>query len=79
MDAEAAVRYAFQTVGTAMWITSVALTAGFLILTRSHYRLSEEMGIMCAVTIVAALVMDFLLLPTLLLKVDRMIDKLGSR
>jgi predicted RND superfamily exporter protein len=79
LDAAAAVRYAFQTVGTAMWITSVALTAGFLILTRSHYRLSEEMGIMCAVTIVAALVMDFLLLPTLLLKVDRMIDKLGPR
>jgi predicted RND superfamily exporter protein len=79
LDAGAAVRYAFQTVGTAMWVTSVALTAGFLILTRSHYRLSEEMGIMCAVTIVAALVMDFLLLPTLLLKVDRMTDKLGPR
>jgi hypothetical protein len=79
MSAEVAVRYAFQTVGTAMWVTSVALTTGFLILTLSHYRISEEMGAMCAVTIVAALVMDFLLLPTLLLKADRITDKLSRR
>ena len=66
-----AVRYAFQTVGTAMWVTSVALVAGFLILTLSHYRMTSEMGQMCALTIGLALLMDFLLLPALLLKIDR--------
>ena len=66
-----AVRYAFQTVGTAMWVTTVALTAGFLMLTQSHYRMSSEMGLMCAIVIALALVMDFLLLPTLLLKIER--------
>jgi predicted RND superfamily exporter protein len=74
-----AVRYAFHTVGTAMWVTSVALVVGFLVLTLSHYRTSSEMGIMCATTIVLALVMDFLLLPTLLLKIDRIVGKLKGK
>jgi len=72
-----AVRYAFETVGTAMWVTTMALVSGFLILTRSHYRMSSEMGLMCAIVIATALVMDFLLLPTLLLKIDRQAGKLG--
>jgi hypothetical protein len=37
------------------------------------------MGIMCATTIVLALVMDFLLLPTLLLKIDRIAGKLKGK
>lgn len=71
LSATRAVRYAFHTVGMAMIITTIALTAGFLILTRSHYRMSVEMGLMCALVIVVALVMDFLLLPAILLKLDR--------
>ena len=78
MSPPEAVRYAFQTVGTAMWVTSAALVAGFLVLTLSHYRMTSEMGIMCALTIALALVMDFLLLPTLLLKIDRITGKLTS-
>jgi hypothetical protein len=70
MDAAAGVRYAFNTVGTAMWVTTVALVAGFLVLTFSHYRMSSDMGLMSAITIALALVMDFLLLPTLLMKVE---------
>ena len=75
---EPAVRYAFETVGTAMWVTTVALTAGFLILAFSRYRMSSEMGLMCAIVIAVALVMDFLLLSTLLLKIDRQPDKLSG-
>ncbi len=71
MHPEQAVRYAFETVGTAMWVTTVALVAGFSLLTLSHYRMSSEMGMMCAIVIALALLMDFLLLPTLLLKIDR--------
>ncbi len=71
MAPEQAVRYAFGTVGTAMWVTTVALVAGFSLLTLSHYRMSSEMGMMCAIVIALALLMDFLLLPTLLLKLDR--------
>ncbi len=76
MSPPQAIRHAFHTVGTAMWVTTVALVAGFMVLTLSHYRMSSEMGLMCAITIAMALVMDFLLLPTLLLKIDRRPDNL---
>jgi predicted RND superfamily exporter protein len=79
MSPSQAVRHAFHTVGTAMWVTTVALVAGFMVLTLSHYRMSSEMGLMCAITIAAALLMDFLLLPTLLLKTDRRPDNLVAR
>ncbi|MHC4088333.1 MAG: efflux RND transporter permease subunit [Planctomycetota bacterium] len=66
-----AVRYSFNTVGTAMWVTTVVLVAGFLVLTFSGYRLNADMGWMSAITIGLALFMDFLLLPTLLMKVEK--------
>ena len=66
-----AIEHVFSTVGPAMWITTVALVAGFLVLTFSDYRMSADMGFLCAVTISIALIMDFLLLPALLLCVDK--------
>jgi uncharacterized protein len=65
-----AIRYTFKTVGTAMWVTTVALTAGFLILTLSGYHMNADMGLLTALTITLALVLDFLLLPVLLMKFD---------
>ena len=65
-----AVRYAFNTVGTAMWITSVVLIAGFLVLMFSGFKMNSDMGLMAAITIGLALAMDFLLLPTLLIKME---------
>lgn len=67
---EEAVRYAFHTVGTALWVTSVVLVAGFLILTLSGFKINADMGLMTALTIVMALVMDLLFLPILLLMID---------
>ncbi len=75
MDAVKGVRHAFNTVGTAMWVTTVALVAGFLVLTFSHYRISSDMGLMSAITMALALAMDFLLLPTLLIKLGKWTDK----
>jgi predicted RND superfamily exporter protein len=66
-----AVRYAFHTVGTALWTTSIVLMAGFLILTQSHFKLNSGMGLMTAITIGFALIADFLLLPTLLMTLDK--------
>ncbi len=66
-----AVRRAFNTVGTAIWITTVALVAGFAVLAISPYKMSADMGTMSALTIAFALALDFLLLPTLLLKTDK--------
>jgi len=71
MNPSQAVRYSFNTVGTAMWITTVALVAGFTVLTFSGFKMNSDMGLMTAITIALALVMDFLFLPTLLLKIDK--------
>ena len=65
------IQHAFTTVGPAMWTTTVALVAGFLVLMLSDYRMSADMGLLSAITISIALVMDFLLLPALLLAADR--------
>ncbi|UCH08218.1 MAG: MMPL family transporter [Deltaproteobacteria bacterium] len=66
-----AVRYSFNTVGTAMWVTTVTLVAGFLVLSFSGYKMNAQMALMSAITITLALGLDFFLLPTLLMKVDR--------
>ena len=71
MEPSDAIRYSFNTVGTAMWVTTVALVAGFLVLTFSGFRMNLDMGLMSAITITLALALDFLFLPTLLMKVDR--------
>lgn len=71
MPPEAAVRYAFRTVGTAMWVTTMALVAGFSVLALSSYKMNADMGLMSALTIIMALGFDFLFLPVLLLKTDR--------
>ncbi len=65
-----AVRYAFSTVGTALWITSLVLVAGFLILRLSTFELNSGMGLLTAMTIAIALIADFLLLPPLLMKLE---------
>ena len=70
LDAEDAVRYAFSTVGLALVVTSVVLVAGFMVLTFSAFALNSNMALMTAVTILFALVADFLLLPPLLMAVD---------
>lgn len=67
LDTEDAVRYAFSTVGTALWVTSAVLIIGFGILAFSHFRLNADMGLLTAVTIGFALVADFLFLPPLLM------------
>ncbi len=65
---EDAVRYAFRTVGTAMWVTTAALSIGFLVLLLSGYKMSADMGLLSATTIIIALILDFLLLPSLLMR-----------
>jgi len=69
-----AVRYAFSTVGTALWVTSLVLIAGFAMLTFSSFKLNSGMGLLTAITIAIALIIDFLLLPPLLIKIENQKD-----
>ncbi|MCH8106355.1 MAG: MMPL family transporter [Proteobacteria bacterium] len=70
LDAQDAVRYAFNTVGLALIVTSVVLIAGFFVLTFSAFQLNSNMALMTGVTIIFAIVADFLLLPPLLMALD---------
>jgi predicted RND superfamily exporter protein len=70
-DPEASIRYAFSTVGTALWVSSAILVAGFAVLGFSTFKLNHSMGLLTAIAIAMALLVDFLLLPALLLAVDR--------
>jgi predicted RND superfamily exporter protein len=71
MDSTEAVRYAFSTVGMALWVTSLVLIAGFMVLSQSAFKLNADMGLLTAITIGFALAADFLFLPPLLMKLDK--------
>jgi uncharacterized protein len=73
---EEAVRYSFHTVGTALLLTSVILVCGFLVLTYSGFRMNAQLGFMTTISILCALVADFLFLPALLMKLDRSTTKI---
>ncbi|ODS24886.1 RND transporter [Candidatus Endobugula sertula] len=75
-DIVAAVRYTFSSVGHALWITTWVLVAGFMVLAQSSFKLNASMGLLTALTIGIALIIDFLFLPSLLMSVDR--DKQGN-
>ncbi|MEM1399803.1 MAG: MMPL family transporter [Pseudomonadota bacterium] len=62
-----AIRFAFDTVGVALIVNTIILVAGFLVLTSSTFKLNVDMGMLTAMAITFALVLDFLLLPALLL------------
>ncbi|MEM6490379.1 MAG: MMPL family transporter, partial [Pseudomonadota bacterium] len=74
-DAVAAVRYAFSTVGTALWVMTVVLVAGFGILSLSAFEINKSLGLLTALSLTIALVVDFLLLPPLLIALDGDGDK----
>ncbi|RDE22778.1 RND family transporter [Motiliproteus coralliicola] len=66
-----AIVYAFHSVGKALWITTLVLSVGFLILSMSTFKVNADMGLLTAITIVIALVVDFILLPILILLFDK--------
>jgi predicted RND superfamily exporter protein len=79
LNSQDAVKYAFSTVGKALFVTTVVLVAGFSTLTFSGFKLNSDMGLMAAVAIGIALVVDFLFLPPLLMAVDRQCEPVTQR
>ncbi len=67
LQAEAAVRYAFSSVGAALVVTSLILMVGFLVLAQSSFQINAGMGKLTAITIACALLADLLTLPALLI------------
>jgi predicted RND superfamily exporter protein len=65
------IRFAFEHVGRAMITTTLVLAAGFFVLTYSDFLLNWQMGVLTIMTIFSALILDFFLLPALLMLIDR--------
>lgn len=70
MSSPDAVRYAFRTVGNALWANSVILVLGFATLATSNFWPNVTMGLLTGVAIAMALFADFFLLPPLLMWLD---------
>ena len=71
LSSEEGIRYAFVTVGVALTITTLVLVTGFSVMTLSSFTPTRETGILMAFTLSFALLVDFLLLPPLLLFLDK--------
>lgn len=67
-----AVRTTFGTVGPALATTTTILAVGFLVFSTSGYEPSAQLGFMVTLTIIFALLADFLLLPPILMATDRL-------
>jgi len=70
-QAPGAVHTAFNTVGKALSTTTTVLSAGFLVLAMSGFSGSTALGLLVTIIILFALATDFLLLPALLVSIDR--------
>lgn len=67
----AAIDFAFRSVGTALLTTSAVLILGFLVLIFSGMTPTKETGTLLAITLFFAIIVDFFLLPPLLLTLDK--------
>lgn len=67
LSREDAIRYAFKEVGEALVYTSVIVGIGFAIIAYSSFQVNGQLGLLTAITVVVALIFDFLMLPALLL------------
>ena len=71
LTVEASIRYSLNTIGKAVTINTVILAAGFSILALSSFKVNMETGVLTAIAVVVALILDFLLLPALLCLMDK--------
>jgi predicted RND superfamily exporter protein len=68
---EEAIASTFAAVGGALFTTTVVLALGFGVLAFSNFTLNSSMGMLTGITIVLALIVDFIFLPAFLGVVDR--------
>ncbi len=71
LSAEDSIRYAYRNVGMAILVNTIILIVGFLVLTTSAFKMNVDMGWMTIMSILFALILDFLFLPALLLVIGK--------
>lgn len=70
-SAELRINKAVHYTGGALFSTTIALVAGFLIISTSAVPSVSDFGLLCSVTVAMALITDILFLPALLKKFDK--------
>ena len=71
LTAPDSVRYTFKTTARALLVTTVVLALGFGLLSTSGFALNSDMGMLTAIILISALVIDLLFLPAFLLWLDK--------
>jgi len=71
MSQHNSIRYSMDTIGRAVTINTVILASGFSILAMSSFKVNMETGVLTAMTVIVALILDFILLPALLCSLDK--------
>jgi predicted RND superfamily exporter protein len=78
LSIEDSIRYAFHNVGIAIVVNTIILAAGFFVMTTSAFKMNVDLGLMTMLAIGFALILDFLLLPALLMLGKRTQDEKTS-
>ncbi len=65
------VQSAFRSVGKALLVTTVVFALGFMVFGASGMSTNQALGLLVAITVIVALLADFLFLPPLLMAFDR--------
>jgi hypothetical protein len=67
LSKEDSIRYAFAEVGEAIVFTSIIVGAGFALIAFSTFQINSQLGLLTAITVLVAMLFDFLVLPAILL------------
>ena len=67
---EESVRYAFRSVGRALVATTIVFGLGFMVFGASGIASNQALGLLAGITVIVALLADFLFLPPLLMLLD---------
>jgi signal transduction histidine kinase len=70
LDKDRALRDTIKTVGKPIIFTTITISIGFFILIFSHFKPTAIFGLLMVITMLAALVGDLIILPTLMLHVE---------
>lgn len=73
LDSEAAIAFAYEKVGGALFFTSITLITGYSVLMLSAFALNSSLGILSAMTVSFALAVVLVLLPAVLSMFDRVL------
>ena len=71
-------RYVFDRIGMPLLVTTLALIAGFFVLSFSGFAVNGDLAKLTLITIAFALLADFFLLPALLIPLDKLSEKKGA-